>query len=118
MFPAYIVSHLESCQASSVASGDQPSSSGASSSAGVLGHKRFICSLNVGISNEAILSLVEQNQYQTLVHVALKLRQGNDDAVKRHLASRLKETRDANEQLRKNVASLDDGYSKATSTNE
>lgn len=64
------------------------------------------------------MSLVEQNQYQTLVHVALKLRQGNDDAVKRHLASRLKETRDANEQLRKNVASLDDGYSKATSTNE
>lgn len=43
MFPAYIIQHLESCQAPAEQA------------------RRFVCALTVGVSNEAVLSLVEQN---------------------------------------------------------
>jgi hypothetical protein len=54
--------------------------------------------------------LVELNQYQTLPHLNLKLKQGNDEAIKKHLATKLKETKESNERLNKNVATLDDAY--------
>lgn len=103
MFPSYIINHLESCQAS-------------------LTHettgKRFLCSLQVGVSNEGVLSLVEQNQYQTLIHVSLRLKQGNDESIKRHLATRLKDSRDTCDQLKRSLETLDQAYHKATTTNE
>lgn len=67
-------------------------------------NKRFLCSLSLGVSNEGVLSLVEQNQYQTLVHVSLRLKQGNDETIKRYLAGKLKETRDALELKSKSAA--------------
>eukprot|EP00922_Rhytidocystis_sp_ex-Travisia-forbesii_P016382 GHVS01024381.1.p1 GENE.GHVS01024381.1~~GHVS01024381.1.p1 ORF type:complete len:920 (+),score=200.85 GHVS01024381.1:67-2826(+) len=38
---------------------------------------------------EAFLNLVESNQFRELTHLCLKFRQGNDEAVKRHLAKQL-----------------------------
>lgn len=101
MFPSYIMQHLESCMASSESVS-----------------KRFVCSLQVGISNEAVFSLVEQNQYQTLAHLSLKLKQGNDETVKRHLASKLKESKEAIMNLKRSLDALDDTYAKSVSTNE
>jgi hypothetical protein len=75
--------------------------------------KRFLCSLTLGVSNEAVLSLVEQNQYQTLVHVALRLKQGNDDTIKRYLAGKLKDTRDMLEMKTKAAANLEESLHKS-----
>eukprot|EP00922_Rhytidocystis_sp_ex-Travisia-forbesii_P016383 GHVS01024382.1.p1 GENE.GHVS01024382.1~~GHVS01024382.1.p1 ORF type:complete len:887 (+),score=174.46 GHVS01024382.1:215-2662(+) len=38
---------------------------------------------------EAFLNLVESNQFRELTHLSLKFRQGNDEAIKRHLAKQL-----------------------------
>jgi hypothetical protein len=101
MFPSYIIQHLESCLSPS---GSSP--------------KRFLCSLSLGVSNEGILSLVEQNQYQTLVHVSLKLKQGNDDTIKRYLAAKLKETREALELKTKAALAMEEALGKAQTANE
>jgi hypothetical protein len=82
------------------------------------GAKRFLCSLQLGVSNEGVLSLVEQNQYQTLVHVSLKLKQGNDDTIKRYLAGKLKETRESLDLKSKTLISLEDALVKAQTSNE
>ena len=97
MFPSYIMQHIDSCLSVS----EHPA-------------KRFICSLSIGLSNEAVFNLVEQNQYQTLVHLSLKLKQGNDETVKRHLASKLKESKDTVQGLKKSLEHLEEAFNKAT----
>lgn len=42
---------------------------------------------------ESVLSIVEMNQFKQLNHIALRFRPGNDAAIKRHLATRLNETK-------------------------
>jgi transcriptional regulatory protein LevR len=69
--------------------------------------------LNLGLSNEAILQLVEQTQYQTLIHLSLKLRQANDDTLKRHLAARLKDFTAQNTQLSTRLVTLEEAYTRA-----
>jgi hypothetical protein len=109
MFPSYIIQHLESCMSSSTQQQEQASQ---------YGGKRFLCSLQLGISNEGVLSLVEQNQYQTLVHVSLKLKQGNDETIKKYLAGKLRETRDVLESKVKAMSSMEDTLVKAQTSNE
>jgi len=72
----------------------------------------------MGVSNEAVFSVVEQTQYQAIVKVSLRLKQGNDEAVKKHLALKLKEAREANEALRKSAGELETLYGSASASNE
>jgi len=50
-----------------------------------------------GVSNEAIVNIVENNNYRALTHMSLKYKQGNDEAIKKYLATKLKESKDQNE---------------------
>jgi len=74
--------------------------------------------LNLGVSNEATLQLVEQTQYQTLMHLMLKLRLANDETLKRHLASRLKDATHLTTSLTQRVSQLEDAYQRAQQSNE
>lgn len=74
--------------------------------------------MQLGISNDGIFSLVELNQYQTLAHLNLRLKVGNDEALKKYLAGKLKEYKELNESLKTNVESLNEAYGKSTNTNE
>jgi spindle assembly abnormal protein 6 len=76
-FPAYIIKHLE-----------QSGEEGAF-------EKRVQCQLEVGVSNEAAFLIHEITQYIAIPMLQLRLKQGNDEAVKRHLAGKWRETREA-----------------------
>jgi hypothetical protein len=59
-----------------------------------------------------MLSFIEQTQYQSLVILSLKLKQGNDEAIKKHLATKLKEHKEIVESLKTNLFNLEDKFSK------
>jgi hypothetical protein len=61
---------------------------------------------------------VEQTQYQTLVHLSLKLRQGTDEQVKRYLAARLKDTQETLLERERGFLALEEAHTKASQTNE
>ena len=48
----------------------------------------------------------------------MRLKQGNDETIKKHLAGKLKESRESCEQLRRSLDTLDEVYGKTTQTNE
>eukprot|EP00743_Colponemidia_sp_Colp-15_P007698 GILK01008333.1.p1 GENE.GILK01008333.1~~GILK01008333.1.p1 ORF type:complete len:585 (-),score=127.95 GILK01008333.1:154-1821(-) len=53
---------------------------------------KFICSLKSSPqTNEAKLFIVETNNFKHLVHLTLRFRAGNDDALKKFLAEKLKQ---------------------------
>ena len=74
--------------------------------------RRYVCQLQIGVSNEAVLAFIEQTQYQSLIVLNLKLKQGNDESIKKHLAGKLREQKDINESLRNNLFNLEDQFSK------
>lgn len=45
--------------------------------------------LLIDVSGEAVLSVVEANQFRELTHLSLRMKRGNDEMVKSHLATRL-----------------------------
>jgi len=57
------------------------------------GGLRMLASLDCGASGESMLSIIEANQFRELTHIALKLRQGSDEVVKKHLAGKLRACR-------------------------
>lgn len=48
------------------------------------------------------------------MHLSLKLKQGNDETVKRHLAGKLKETKEQMALMKRSLESLEEAYTKAT----
>mmetsp|Transcript_81465 Transcript_81465/g.252869 ORF Transcript_81465/g.252869 Transcript_81465/m.252869 type:complete len:644 (+) Transcript_81465:28-1959(+) len=54
---------------------------------------RMIACLECGATADSMLSIVESNQFRELTHLALRLRQGTDEAVKQHLAGKLRACR-------------------------
>ena len=57
----------------------------------------FLTVLNMGLSNEANFCVVETNQFKALTHLSLKFKQGNDESIKKHLGTRIKEMKSLNE---------------------
>ena len=55
----------------------------------LLSNRQMVPALQVDPSGDAILSIVEANQFRELTHISLKMKRGNDDSVKTYLADRL-----------------------------
>lgn len=84
-FPAQLVELLRRC----VEANGQPSTNLPCAGDG----PRMLARLECSASGESILSIVESNQFRELIHISLKLRQGTDESVKRHLAGKLRSCR-------------------------
>jgi len=54
---------------------------------------RMSACLECSASGESLFSIVEANQFRELTHIALRLRQGTDETVKRHLAGKLRQSK-------------------------
>ena len=52
------------------------------------------------------------------MHLSLRLKQGNDETIKKHLALKLKEARELIDGLKKSEMSMNEALKSATSTNE
>lgn len=65
----------------------------------LLGNRSMVPALQIDPSGDAVLSIVEANQFRELTHIALKLKRGNDDSVKTYLADRLGQFRHRMETL-------------------
>lgn len=70
------------------------------------------------MSGEAVFKIVQQNQFKASDHLKLIFRKGNDENIKKYLASKLKEATQNNAILKDKSSSLEIGYQKAQETNE
>jgi spindle assembly abnormal protein 6 len=65
---------------------------------------RMLACLDCSAGGESTFSIIESNQFRELTHIGLRLRQGTDETVKKHLAAKLKhyrtESADLAERLR------------------
>jgi spindle assembly abnormal protein 6 len=52
----------------------------------ISGASTFVCKLD---TSSGVFSVVELNEFKQLTHISLQMRQGNDNAIKSYLASRL-----------------------------
>jgi len=57
------------------------------------GGSRMLAHLECASSGDSLFSIVESNPFRELTHIALRLRQGTDVAVKQHLANKLRAAR-------------------------
>lgn len=62
--------------------------------------------LQIEEGKEAVLSITEANQFRELTHLSLKLKRGNDEAVKTHLANKLSRYKSATSDLEAEVSCL------------
>ena len=67
---------------------------------------RFFSFLDVGLSSDATFYIIEKNSFRDLAHLILKLKQGNDESLKKHLSTQIKDMKHQNELLRSEVCSL------------
>ena len=72
----------------------------------LLANKCMVPALQIEPSGDAMLSIVESNQFRELTHIALKTKRGNDDSVKTYLADRLCQFRHRMESLEDQNSSL------------
>jgi hypothetical protein len=63
--------------------------------------------LSIGHSNEGLFSIIEVGQFREISYINLKLKQGNDESIKKYLATKLKETQDLAEQFRETIANTE-----------
>ena len=84
----------------------------------MLAQNAFVCVLEIGVSGEAILKIVQTNQFKASDHLRLKFRSGNDEAIKRYLATKLKEANQNNKELLERNGGLEQAYAKTQETNE
>jgi len=84
----------------------------------MLAQNAFVCVLEIGVSGEAILKIVQTNQFKASDHLRLKFRRGNDEAIKRYLATKLKEANQNNKELLERNGGLEQAYAKTQETNE
>mmetsp|Transcript_70785 Transcript_70785/g.124902 ORF Transcript_70785/g.124902 Transcript_70785/m.124902 type:complete len:621 (+) Transcript_70785:80-1942(+) len=51
---------------------------------------RMVACLDSGSAGDSQFNIIESNHFRELTHIALKLRQGSDEVVKQHLATKLR----------------------------
>lgn len=72
---------------------------------------RMLACLECSASGDSTFSIVESTQFRELTHISLRLRQGSDEAVKQHLAGKLRSSRaeasDLAERLRASETTLE-----------
>lgn len=65
---------------------------------------RMLACLDCGSGGDSVFSIIESNQFRELTYISLRLRQGTDETVKKHLATKLRgyrtESADLAERLR------------------
>lgn len=85
-FPSQVAELLRRCCAT-------PDTEGVNSNSPADGGLRMLACLECSPAGESVLSIVEANQFRELTHIALKLRKGSDEVVKKHLAAKLKSSK-------------------------
>lgn len=53
---------------------------------------QFVSILEIGVSSDACFKIVQQNNFKASDHLRLRFMKGNDDAIKKYLAHKLKTT--------------------------
>lgn len=106
-FPNQFVELLNFCQQSALEA-QQPGSQSA-----MLAQNAFVCVLDIGMSGEAVLKIVQTNQFKASDHLRLKFRKGNDEAIKRYLASKLKDATQSNKDLTERSTGLEQAYARS-----
>jgi len=91
-FPAQLVELFRRCMGEEGGSSSSRAP-GDSSSAPPNQGLRMLAQLDCASNGDSLLSIVEDNQFRELTHISLRLRKGTDDAVKQHLACKLKSSR-------------------------
>lgn len=104
---------LNFCQQSALEA-QQPGSQAAA----LMAQNAFVCVLDIGVSGEAVLKIVQTNQFKASDHLRLKFRKGNDEVIKRYLSSKLKDATQSSKDLAERSAGLEQAYAKAQETNE
>ena len=79
---------------------------------------KFTCVLAIGYTAEASLSVVETNQFKQLTHLSLKLRNGNDETLKQHLAKKLQSFKAECEALSQRLENAENTLNLQASANE
>lgn len=108
-FPSQLVDLLRRCMEShSAPQGATPAQLGANNVAN--GSLQMIARLECGSGGDSTFSIIESNQFRELTYIALRLRQGTDEAVKQYLAGKLRscktENADLSERLRASEEAL------------
>jgi len=61
---------------------------------------KFLAVFDTGVGGaDAALSIVETNQFKALTYLSLSFRRANDEQLKKHLASKLKDASQTNREL-------------------
>ncbi len=60
----------------------------------------FSCVFDVKVNGDAFLNIIENNQFKSLIHLALKFRASTDEILKAFLSNKLSKERQENEDLR------------------
>ena len=68
---------------------------------------KFIAVFDTGVGGaDGALSIVETNQFKALTYLSLTFRKANDELLKKHLGSKLKESVNSNRELNQMNAEL------------
>ena len=76
---------------------------------------RFSCVFDVKSNGDAFLNIIENNQFKSLIHLALKFRSSTDEILKAFLSSKLSKERQENEDLRIRNQKLEENLSSKNS---
>jgi len=69
----------------------------------------FSCVFDIKNNGDAFLNIVENNQFKSLIHLALKFRASTDEILKAFLSSKLSKEKQENEDLRIRNQKLEEG---------
>ena len=78
----------------------------------------FMAIFELGISGDAVFKIVQQNHFKTSDLLRLRFTRGNDDSIKKYLATKLKSTEADNVDLRSQNQTLELNLSQTSLTNE
>jgi hypothetical protein len=67
----------------------------------------FVCVFEHGVSGEGLFKIVQQNQFKASDHLRLRFKRGNDETIKKYLASKLKDYKETNALLSDRLQSLE-----------
>jgi hypothetical protein len=73
----------------------------------------FMCVLELGTANDAIFKIVQQNQFKASDHLKLRFHRGNDESIKKYLATKLKQTLASLSELTERSQFLEQSQSKS-----
>ena len=80
--------------------------------------EKFSCTLMVGYSEAPTLNIIESNGFRQLVHLSLKFKQGDDENMKKYLATRLQEFKAENLDLKTKLENTEDALNLQNTANE